>query len=500
MAEDKQDIRFSDYFGVNPRKYKALNISLLQDNLFFIDPFRLFSSLKEEYQREHRRIVDYVNFLVNGIRDGSLSTIHGKHRSRLLYLCTFPERPGTWLGYSVVGNMGTGLAEDFAEDLVENLSQIGSAIHHVKQLGVVSLFRKGVGKDHISDFATNLLMDYLAKFTQSVVLDSGLNERYRDGVPLAESRPIKKARINYTALEQRDYDAPLWTEGTYTLPIFKDQHIILIPTDMLVTDNMWLNLYNLESNIDKLIPYITNEELRERVNRALASTNGERSSYTRPDVRKIGQNFVPQNPQIIELYVQWREDQVEVERKTVVAKMNVAEQLMENVRPFIDSADSASFYKQLGDSVDSARQRAFALKDAVENHDWSRMFYLSKKKLNQGQVKLLLRDIWMYKAPQSIKHYELPIEFRLVRGQGLSQYTDRFKNGKEIKPLIIAFCYSAKEFEIARELADEVKKAGSELIIIRLTEPEDVVLYQLRLDTRFCRRGGLVSRLRLNDA
>lgn len=50
------NIYFSDFFGVDEdiiESYGAVNISLINDMPLFVDPFLLFNSEKEEYQRIH---------------------------------------------------------------------------------------------------------------------------------------------------------------------------------------------------------------------------------------------------------------------------------------------------------------------------------------------------------------------------------------------------------------------------------------------------------------
>ena len=60
------DIYFTDFFQVPPEileEYGAFNVSLISDLPLFIDPFLLFNSEKEEYQRLHEQMIDYLRFL-----------------------------------------------------------------------------------------------------------------------------------------------------------------------------------------------------------------------------------------------------------------------------------------------------------------------------------------------------------------------------------------------------------------------------------------------------
>ena len=59
-------IYFSDYFGIDQdivESYGAVNISLINDIPLFVDPFLLFNSEKEEYQKIHNEIIRYLLFL-----------------------------------------------------------------------------------------------------------------------------------------------------------------------------------------------------------------------------------------------------------------------------------------------------------------------------------------------------------------------------------------------------------------------------------------------------
>jgi hypothetical protein len=60
------DIYFTDFFQVPPEvleEYGAFNVSLINDLPLFIDPFLLFNNEKEEYQRLHEQMIDYLRFL-----------------------------------------------------------------------------------------------------------------------------------------------------------------------------------------------------------------------------------------------------------------------------------------------------------------------------------------------------------------------------------------------------------------------------------------------------
>src|ERR1700730_13316521 len=139
---------FGDHFGIDPEtieNHGAFNISLVTDLPLFIDPFLLFDSSKPEYQGLHQRIIRYLIFL----RDKSLAG--PVHPALLRAWYCFPEVKQTWLGFSRVGNNGSGLGYDFAAALHENLTRIFSdfgdeRITHGSHLEKVCLIREGVGR------------------------------------------------------------------------------------------------------------------------------------------------------------------------------------------------------------------------------------------------------------------------------------------------------------------------------------------------------------------
>lgn len=168
------NIYFSDYFGITKEKldnYGAFNVSLINDLPVFIDPFLLFGSDKDEYQKLHEEIIKYITFLRNMSDQGTIS------KGLIKHWFLFPEVKQNWLGYSKVGNGGSGLGDKFAAALNENLGSIfnnfgNEQITRSSHLEKLCLIKEGVGKDAISDFTTNLIKGYLCEYTQSFSIDN----------------------------------------------------------------------------------------------------------------------------------------------------------------------------------------------------------------------------------------------------------------------------------------------------------------------------------------
>ena len=186
------NLYFTDFFGVDPNDledYGAFDISLINDLPLFIDPFLLFNSEKPEYHKLHTQIIEYVRFLKECAEKENISP------GLLEAWFVFPEIKQNWLGYSRVGNSGAGLGLDFGNALHRNLGTIFSDFgeeqvtkgSHIEKL---CLIRDGVGKDNISDFTTNLIKDYLLKYTQDFA---------RINLPPQHRRivTVKRVKFNY---------------------------------------------------------------------------------------------------------------------------------------------------------------------------------------------------------------------------------------------------------------------------------------------------------------
>lgn len=162
------NIYFSDYFFVKEialEEYGAFNISLINDLPVFIDPFLIFNSDKIEYKKMHDNIVTYIKFLRDisselEIKNGLLKTWY-----------QFPEVKQNWLGYSKVGNAGSGLGEKFSKALYANLHTIFKDFGEEKitkgsHLEKFCLIKDDVGRDNISDLTTNLIKKFLCEYTE----------------------------------------------------------------------------------------------------------------------------------------------------------------------------------------------------------------------------------------------------------------------------------------------------------------------------------------------
>ena len=222
-AKASARIYFTDFFGVDPEAleaYGAFNVSLVNDLPLFIDPFLLFDSKDEKYQRPHQDIIQYVRFL----RDRSVETILPPRMVEEWF--HFPEVRQNWLGFSKSGNGGSGLGAKFAHALHKNLHSAFRAFgeetitrgHHLEKL---RLLDNGVGRDHLSDFTTNLIKAFLLDYTQTFALE--------------HLKPTQRRRVAVQKV-WFDYERQRWRGAHYELPYWNRDFVILTPKDFLTKD------------------------------------------------------------------------------------------------------------------------------------------------------------------------------------------------------------------------------------------------------------------------
>lgn len=249
---------FSDYFEVEHKlveQYGAIDISLVCDLPLFIDPMLIFNSEKKVYQKLHENIVSYFTYLLE-------KTKMTKNKGVLKAYFTFKEVKNTWLGYSKKENKGRGLGTNFANFLFDNLTfvvntnSISTDIHIEKVL----LLYDGNGKDKISDLTTNLILGYLAEYTQKFALKK-ISEKYLAEFP-----------INYVF----NFQTGSFKSKLYKLPfIINDkgikEYVLLTPKDILRVEEPAISKKNFLNHMNEIRLSIENDALRSEINNYIAS-------------------------------------------------------------------------------------------------------------------------------------------------------------------------------------------------------------------------------------
>jgi hypothetical protein len=405
--EAPAQIYFTDFFEVPPEvleEYGAFNISLINDLPLFIDPFLLFNSEKEEYQRLHEQIIQYVRFL----RDKSVAG--GIDEGLLKSWFMFSEVKQNWLGFSESGNAGSGLGPEFARALYRNLNEFFTdfgqeSVTEGSHLEKLTLIETGVGRDNVSDFTTNLIKRYLLDYTQAFA-QQHIRPEFRRCVA------VEKVQFNYTT--------QVWESRSFDLPWDGEDYVLLTPKDILTKDENWINRKGLIQRYDDIVESVFDDQLRAQINNYFSSILPE--DYSPKEEQKARGNVIRRFPELIEYYIRYKEERGEEAEAYSDMKVAESERLYINqVRNFVGHLlASTNFYAQAGNTHEEARRRVMFLKDVIENKGGHRLFYADGKPIRREKdLHLLFRLTW-FASPSDVSSEvndgRGPVDFKISRG------------------------------------------------------------------------------------
>lgn len=485
----------SDYFGIDASAlddYGALNISIVNDLPLFIDPFLLFHSDNPEYITLHEQIIAYLVFLRDRAAAGPVS--EGDLRN---WYC-FKEVKQNWLGFSVSGNDGAGLGMKFAQGLHSNLNVIfpnfgEEAITESSHLEKVCLVSDGVGRDNISDFTTNLIKDFLCKYT----------ERFA-----AAHLPASAVRETWVPRARFDYEMQAWMRAKYKLPWVNGDYVILTPKDILTRDENWINKGDLIHSFEDVPTAIPDVELRASVfnyfesqlRRKPPEKGKEPKEPTAQERAEAVVATMRQYPQIIDYYIKLKEqtgdDASDISSEKVMAiEFLFIEQLCALQTLLIQNTD---YYKTGRTTYEEAHARLAYLKDAIENKGGHRFFYDDQGKPieREKDLHVLYRLVW-FGTPSDFgaeaNDGRGPVDFKISRGKDDKTLVEMklAKNSKLAQNL-------EKQLEIYQAASDakkgikaiiyftlgELTKVQGILKALGMTDNPDIVLIDARKDNK----------------
>jgi hypothetical protein len=429
-------IYFSDFFGVSRetmRAYGVFDVSLINDLPMFIDPFLLFNSDNPDYQELHHGMIKYLEFLKGKSKGPELD--EGNMHAWFI----FKEIKQNWLGFSLSGNSGHGLAKDFAIALHRNFNttfkdfgeeDVPESPHFEK----LTLFDSGVGKDNVSDFTTNLIKGYLLDYTQEFA-------RQHVDPALTKTFAVERAYFNYKT--------ETWVSKQYRLPEFRGDFVLLTPQDLLTKDELWINRGDLVGDYSEIVDSIPNVQLRAQINNyfshqlsiilarrerkrkkaaAKKRRNKRRIRFLRPleptegDRKEAGWKAIHEFPQIIDYYLALKEKHGE--RAVRQSRENVKQietQFIEHVEQLVSLLEEhTKFYSQPGDSYEAALKRAHYLKEVIEDNDGWRFFYLNGHPITREKdVHILYRLTWFataFDVNSEANSGRGPVDFAISKG------------------------------------------------------------------------------------
>lgn len=406
-------IYFSDVFEVDAQvvdDYGAFNVALVNDLPLFVDPFLLFDSEGDKYKALHDGIIDYLVFLKERALEGELS------KGDVSQWLMFKEVKQNWLGFSKVGNGGTGLGQQFATFLANSLRTVfrdfgretRTVSSHLEKLGLLG---NGVGRDHLSDFTTNLIKGFLLQYTQDFAV-LHLRKEF-----------VRRFRVDKVSF---DYVTRRWRNEYFDLPFFDGDFVLLTPKDMLTREEAWINQSDMLSQFTVIQVSIADEDLRSRVEEHFMRQIDERSKVD--DRKEAALRTIAAHPELLDIYIRMKEDEAPEAHAQSDLKVKVTEaQFIESVQ------ELASQLRDLvkrqtpaaGDTNDSAleeaRRRVQFLKHVIEDNDGYRVFYVDGKPIKrEADLQTMFRLTWCattFDVNAEVNNGRGPVDYKISKGK-----------------------------------------------------------------------------------
>jgi hypothetical protein len=469
-------VYFTDWFNVDPDaldEYGAFNISLINDLPLFIDPFLLFTSKKPAYQALHDQIIEYLRFLRDQAVEGTVDA--GLLRSWYF----FPEVKQLWLGFSLNGNGGSGLGEEFAEALHSNLNVIfkdfgDEKVTRGSHLEKVCLVKSGVGRDNISDFTANLIKEFLLEYTQTFC---------KIHIKTSLRRRVAVQNVRF------DFDKQAWVPKTYELPFIFDDYVILTPRDILTKDENWINRHDLFRRFEEVVDAVPDQQLRSRINHYILHQLKKRSSQKDRD--RAYETILQDYPALIEWYIKWKEDHSgEAVKQSKARVTDSEERFIKQFGGLIRKLETETqFYAHGIDTLEECRSRIQFLKREIEVNGGYRLFYHKGKPIErESDVQILYRLTW-FATPSDfnseVNNGRGPADFKISRGskdktivefklaknsklkRNLEKQVELYEAANDTgKSLKVIFYFSQTELAKVRAVLRELKLENDECIFL----------------------------------
>ena len=469
-------IYFSDFFDVPEdviESYGAVNISLINDLPLFIDPFLLFNSEDEQLRAIHDEMISYLKFLQIQSEEIKQPTAG---MLKAWYL--FSEVKQTWLGFSLDGNAGRGLGNDFANGLHSGLGSIFKSfgketITRTPHMEKLCLISSNVGRDKISDFTTNFAKKYLLAYTEQFARE------YLDPSQCKEFM-IPKVYFNY--------ETKTWVPQKYYLPCFEDDYVLLTPKCMLTRDDTFINRSDMLRNLQTIAPSVDDETLRFELDHYLSGILGIGDKKpTKAEKDRAAEILIRTHPELIDYYVKYKEDHEE--EATSVSKEQVSEVELLFQTQLTELVDllktKTQFYDVVPDAHEEALRRVQYLKHVIEDQDGYRIFYVNGKPVKrESDLQVMYRLVW-YGTP-------LDVNREVNNGRGPADY--KISYGKKNTTLVEFKLASNSKLKQNLEKQVDVYKAASEtdraikaILFFTDAEYEKVTKVLNALDINGCR-------------
>ncbi len=215
---------FIEHYSIKSKSPDFLNILMDKDIEVFICPFLIENSkLENEFSMKvYNRLVSFLTIL---------NKEYVKPNNKNLgisFLSQLHEPNEIHFGYSS-SNKGKAVAKEKATIIFEALRNNRFAkqgLHTTNEAHNVLLLVKGIGQDIMSDIILNVCRDLFSEFTTKQVIKHKITDTKTFSCEF------------YNSISEK------WEETNFTLPVYEDKKIILIPQKIVSGKRAYSTRYN----------------------------------------------------------------------------------------------------------------------------------------------------------------------------------------------------------------------------------------------------------------
>lgn len=284
---------------------------------------------------------------------------------------------------------------------------------------------------------------------------------------------------------QFNYHLKVWERGTFELPAFGRDYVLLTPRDILTRDENWINRNDLFEHVDDIAVSMPDEELREQLSRYLVKAlqfDPDSTAEERRRARRAAHSgAIRRFPEIIEYYIREKEENRDEARSLSDEKVAETQAFyVDFVRDIIAPQLAAiGFYQVSANTLAEAMARVNVLKTWIEDQDGYRNLYVDGQPLKQEAIlQRLFRLVWMGSISdvnREVNNGRGPADYTVSRGaadktlvefklasnsklkQNLQHQVKIYEKAATAKRSIKVICFfSAEEFDRASKIVEIV--------------------------------------------
>ena len=386
---------FSDYFNVDKKvvdDYGAVNISLLADTPLFIDPLLIYSNDDPQIRSLYPRLSNYLRFL-------DKIAINNPTEQEIKYYFEAKEIKENWLGLCTSGNQGSALGKDFAHELFSSIKTICESESITDDIHIEKMFlvKHGVGKDRISDWTTNIIVGFLADYTEKFARQFIAKEKCKEF-------EIKKYSFDYVngIFIKKIVYLPFVVRGN------KIQFVLLTPKSVLRREEQEISFSNFENDFGVLRKTLPNDELRFEINKLYEAERKkiydkryeEEKVVSTADLKGLEKEFISmvieEYPEIYDYFIKSKETDSCMAKENAEKEVNaVLETINENE---IVQKDAFGFSLSIDESKTAYEEGLFRVnyfKNQIENNGlWKNLYYDGKPIQKEEDIQRLFALSW----------------------------------------------------------------------------------------------------------